>query len=107
MLHRKSRRAEDFEDAEYVIDLNAVNKEMTVAELEDIAKRNKAYLKFKKESGLTDEAWLEALCISKNRENVYCHLRDKVPNSILNRAHNIYKRIHKTINLIKRSYDER
>lgn len=68
------------------LDLNQVNPSMSVDDLREVALRNNVYLKYKRDSGLTEEAWVRALSIKSDRERAYSNLTTMVPNTILNKA---------------------
>lgn len=102
---RRTKRREYEEEEVYSLNLEEIkNKDMTVEELHDIAKRNKAYLTYRTKSLLTNKGWAEALGISEERDRVYASMTERVPNVILNRAFMAYKKIRRIINTMKRGY---
>ncbi len=85
---------------EFELDLDAISdKTMTISQLSDIVKRNRYYLKCRTISGLTQSAWCTAMVISEKADQAYVDRSIPVPNSVVNRAKLVSKRVS---NLIKR-----
>lgn len=82
------------------LDLNQVNPSMTVDDLREVALRNNVYLKYKRDSGLTDEAWVRALSIKNERERAYSNLTTMVPNTILNKARIVSLSVKKLVSTL-------
>lgn len=82
------------------LDLNQVNPSMSVDDLREVALRNNVYLKYKRDSGLTEEAWVRALSIKSDRERAYSNLTTMVPNTILNKARVVSLSVKKLVSTL-------
>jgi hypothetical protein len=78
---------------EVTFDLEQIDPTISTEELIDIASRAKVYRELITRSGLTDDGWCRAMGISVDRHKTYKYMSTKVPNSILNKAHAVQKRI--------------
>lgn len=87
-------------DLDIVINLAEVSPNTTVADLQEIAERNRYYKTYFSKSKLTKEGWCEAMCISTERHAAYLGLRTPAPNSILNKAKMVSSRALRLIKLL-------
>ena len=88
---RKRNIAED--NWEVTLDLEQLDPKMKVADLQEVASRRKVYMALMTASMLTDKGWAMALSISDERHKSYSKLSTLVPNSVLNKAARVSKRI--------------
>ena len=92
-MRKQSREAREIET---ILDLT-VNPETTVKDLQEIAERNAIYKRFYVSSRLTAEGWAEAMAISVERHRAYMGLHNAAPNSILNKAKVVCRRLKRCI----------
>lgn len=86
------RQRKDTREIETILDLE-VDPEMKVSDLQAIAERNSAYKRYFVLSNLTVDGWAYAMTISKERHYAYMGLHTPAPNSILNKAREVSRRI--------------
>jgi hypothetical protein len=83
---------------EVTLDLEQLNPEMKVSDLQEVASRRKVYMIYFMRSKLTEYGWTHAMAISLERHRAYKALSVLVPNSVLNKAAKVAKRVKFTIN---------
>lgn len=93
----KKHTRKDAVELDIVVDLAEVSPDTTVADLQDLAERNRLYKAHYKASALTVSGWCTAMCISESRHKAYWGLRVAVPNSILNKSKKVCNRIKRCI----------
>lgn len=86
-MRRHRKQVDDIFKVE--LDLRNLDPTISVDHLREIALRNNVYLKYKQESGLSDEAWVRALSINMEREKSYSTFKALIPNMILNKARSV------------------
>ena len=96
---RKHKR-KDAVELDIIIDLATIAPNTTVADLQNIAERNRLYKAYYKESSLTEAGWCNAMCISDSRHAAYLGLTTPAPNSILNKAKKVSQRIRRNIQAV-------
>lgn len=100
----KKRYLENPEDDSFTISLSDIpESNMTVADYKEMVVRNRAYLDFRKRSGLTDEAWCYAMNISEGRDRAYVECTVQVPNVTLNNAERVSRKMQRSIDYCRRA----
>ena len=74
-------------------DLEQIDPTISAEALIEIASRAKVYRELITRSGLSDDGWCRAMSISIDRHKSYKYMSTKVPNSILNKARTVQKRV--------------
>lgn len=100
----KRRYLEDPLDSEFVINLSDIpESQMTLTDYKRMAVRNRLYLNYRSQSGLSQEAWCFALDISTGRDNSYVTCETEVPNIVLNNASMVYKKVQHAIKYCRKA----
>lgn len=94
---RKRERRQVEPEWEVTLDLEQLDETMTVLELQDVAARRKVYRRFLANSQLTKEGWCFALGITTERHDSYNRLSTRIPDSILNKAKKVSRRLKRVI----------
>lgn len=88
---------------EVVFDLEQIDPNITGADLIELASRAKVYNSVQSRSGLSDAGWCKAMAISEERHKAYKQMSIIVPNSLLNKAVQVQRRV---LALITRLHNE-
>lgn len=94
---RKRERRQVEAEWEVTLDLEQLDETMTVLELQDVAARRKVYRRFLTTSQLTKEGWCFAMGITPERHSAYDTLSTRIPDSILNKAKQVSRRIKRVV----------
>ena len=90
----KRRYLQDEDDSDFVINLSDIpESQMTLADFKRMAVRNQAYKTVRSQSGLTQSAWCFAMNSTEGRDNSYVNCETEVPNSVLNDAAMVSRKI--------------
>lgn len=106
MLKRKRPVIDELDEAGFVINLDEIPpKEMSATEYHRTIIVNGWYLRYQTMSGLTDVAWCKSMNITAERHRAYKNGSNTVPDSILNRAYAVYRKLKGVINNLNRRWE--
>lgn len=106
MLRRKRPVIDELDEMGLVLDLDTIPpQEMSAQEYHDTIVKNGWYLRYQSMSGLTDNAWCKAMAIPHNRHHVYKRGGATVPDSVLNRAYVVYRKMKNVLKNLKERWE--
>jgi hypothetical protein len=99
---RRFNRAPKVPEWEVTLDLEQLDSTMTVAELQDIASRRQVYMRYFNSTMLTDKGWSHAMGITIERHAAYKALSARVPDSILNKAKTVSRKVKRCLEALRK-----
>lgn len=99
---RRFSRTTKVPEWEVTLDLEQLDSTMTVAELQDVASRRQVYMRYFHNTMLTERGWSHAMGISIERHESYQNLSSRVPDSMLNKAKLVSKKVKRCLESLRK-----